>query len=198
MRNSFNIVGWLACIVYSTIPAFWLMVHPFANRWRMQRRSPYAILVPVWIALWFVIALATSPWRWWAFYSNGWSWVPAVMLFITGLYLYFRASDNFSTKQLVGQPEVQGRTENQYLVTRGIRSRIRHPIYLAHLCEMLAWSIGTGLAVCWGLMAFAIVTGALMVLLEDAELEKRFGDDYRAYRAAVPAVIPKPEWRRQL
>jgi protein-S-isoprenylcysteine O-methyltransferase Ste14 len=198
MHNSFNIVGWLACIVYSTIPAFWLMVHPFAHRWRLQRRSPYVILVPVWIALWCVMALATWPWRRWAVYSNEWTWVPAGMLFIAGFDLYLRASHNFSTRQLVGRPEIQGQTKNQYLVTSGIRSRIRHPIYLAHLCEMLAWSIGTGLAICWALTAFAIVTGALMVRLEDAELERRFGDDYRAYRAAVPAVIPKPEWRRQL
>jgi hypothetical protein len=51
----------------------------------------------------------------------------------------------------------------------GIRSRVRHPIYLGHLCEMLAWSLGTGLAVCWLLTAWAIATGALMIRLEDAE-----------------------------
>jgi protein-S-isoprenylcysteine O-methyltransferase Ste14 len=27
--------------------------------------------------------------------------------------------------------------------------------------------------------------------MEDAELEKRFGDEYRAYRATVPAVLPR-------
>jgi len=54
---------------------------------------------------------------------------------------------------------------------------------------MLAWSIGTGLAVCWALTAFAIITGAVMIRMEDTELEKRFGDSYRAYRSAVPAVL---------
>jgi protein-S-isoprenylcysteine O-methyltransferase Ste14 len=56
---------------------------------------------------------------------------------------------------------------------------------------MLAWSVGTGLAVCWLLTAFAILTGAVMIRMEDAELEKRFGDDYRAYRSRVPAILPK-------
>lgn len=53
-------------------------------------------------------------------------------------------------------PEVHGGNQQQFLVTTGIRSRVRHPIYLGHLCEMLAWSVGTGLAVCWLLTAFAI------------------------------------------
>ena len=57
---------------------------------------------------------------------------------------------------------------------------------------MLAWSIGTGLIVCWLLTAFAIVTGAVMIRMEDDELEKRFGDEYRKYRSRVPAVLPRP------
>jgi protein-S-isoprenylcysteine O-methyltransferase Ste14 len=56
---------------------------------------------------------------------------------------------------------------------------------------MLAWSVGTGLVVCWVLTAFAIVTGAVMIGMEDAELEKRFGEEFRSYRANVPAVVPR-------
>jgi protein-S-isoprenylcysteine O-methyltransferase Ste14 len=98
---------------------------------------------------------------------------------------------NFSLKQLQGQPEISAQNEEQRLVTTGIRARVRHPVYLAHLCEMLAWSIGTGLVVCYGLTALAIFTGAFMIRAEDAELEQRFGEDYRRYRNTVPAVVPK-------
>jgi len=55
---------------------------------------------------------------------------------------------------------------------------------------MLAWSIGTGLIVCWVLTAFALGTGAMMVRMEDAELEKRFGDEFNSYRSKVPAILP--------
>ena len=79
----------------------------------------------------------------------------------------------------------------QRLVTTGIRGRVRHPVYLAHLCEMLAWSMGTGLVVCYGLTAFAVLTGAVMIGMEDQELEMRFGEEYRRYRARVPAIVPK-------
>ena len=79
----------------------------------------------------------------------------------------------------------------QRLVTTGIRSRVRHPVYLGHLCEMLAWSVGTGLVVCWVLTAFAIATGAVMIRMEDDELEKRFGDEFQKYRSTVPALLPR-------
>jgi protein-S-isoprenylcysteine O-methyltransferase Ste14 len=47
------------------------------------------------------------------------------------------------------------------------------------------------LLVCWLLTAFAIAAGAVMIRMEDAELEKRFGEEYTAYRNHVPAVLPK-------
>jgi len=34
--------------------------------------------------------------------------------------------------------------------------------------------------------------------MEDAELEKRFGDSYRLYRRSVPAVLPRLWQARQL
>ena len=198
MLHWLQLIGWLACVVYSTIPAFWFMIHPFAERWRARHRSPYIVLLPAWIAMWIVVALATRPWRDTLLYRSGWEWGVAVPLFACGVYLYSQSGKNFSAKQLGGLPEVHGRNREQRLVTDGIRSRVRHPVYLAHLCEMLALSLGTGVAVCWGLTAFAMITGAVMVQMEDAELEKRFGDPYRAYRRSVPAVLPRVFAQRQL
>lgn len=191
MLTVLRTLGWLACVVYSTIPSFWFMIHPFADRWRARRRSPYFVLLPAWIAMWGVVALATRPWRHLVLYANSWTWVLAAPLFAAGFFLYSRAGNGFSAKQLGGLPEVHGNHREQRLVTDGIRARVRHPVYLAHLCEMLAWSIGTGLAVCWALTVFAIVTGAMMIRMEDAELEKRFGGEFRKYRLAVPPVLPK-------
>jgi protein-S-isoprenylcysteine O-methyltransferase Ste14 len=195
MRYWLQLIGWLACIVYSTIPAFWFMIHPFAERWRARhlshQRSPYMVLLPVWMVMWVVLALVTRPWRGILLYRSDWGWMAAALLFASGLYVYSQSGKNFSAKQLGGLPEVHGRNREQRLVTDGIRSRVRHPVYLAHLCEMLAWSAGTGLAVCWALTAFAMVTGAVMIRMEDAELEQRFGEEYRDYEGNVPAILPK-------
>jgi protein-S-isoprenylcysteine O-methyltransferase Ste14 len=56
---------------------------------------------------------------------------------------------------------------------------------------MLGWSLGSGLVVCYALTAFAVVSGFIMIQQEDAELEERFGEEYRAYRRKVPVVFPK-------
>ena len=61
------------------------------------------------------------------------------------------------------------------------------------MCELIGWSLGTGLAVIYVLTGFAIVTGAVMIRMEDHELERRFGEPYRQYRKRVPAVIPRLE-----
>ena len=186
-----RILGWLACVVYSTIPLFWLMVHPRAHIWREKQRSPFRVLVPAWIVMWIGIGAVTGPWRTLALYTTAPAWIPAALLFALGIYLYTHAGAHFSWAQLGGLPEVRSNHQDDHLVTTGIRSRVRHPVYLGHLCEMLAWSIGTGLVVCWLLMMFAIVTGAMMIRMEDAELEKRFGEDYRDYRRRVPALLPR-------
>jgi protein-S-isoprenylcysteine O-methyltransferase Ste14 len=184
-------LAWLACVVYSTIPLFWFMVHPRAHRWRARVRSPFRVLVPAWITMWVGVAALTGPWRHVTVYSTSWTWVPAVLLSSIGIFLYSRSGAHFSWAQLGGLPEVRPNHRDAHLVTTGIRSHVRHPVYLAHLCEMLAWSLGTGLVVCWFLTGFAIATGAVMIRMEDSELEKRYGDDFRKYRTRVPALLPK-------
>ena len=186
-----ELIGWLACVAYSTIPAFWLMIHPFAQKWRALRHSPYLVLLPAWMAMWAAVAFVTHPWRTVLLYHTHWSWIAGLVVFTTGLSIHSQSLKNFSAKQLGGVPELQSANRDQRLITTGIRSRVRHPVYLAYLCEMLGLSVGTGLAVCWGLTAFAVVSGAVMIRMEDAELEERFGEEYRNYEGNVPAILPK-------
>ncbi|HUC29260.1 MAG TPA: hypothetical protein VMR80_06740 [Candidatus Acidoferrum sp.] len=184
-------LGWLACVVYSTIPLFWLMVHPRAHVWRRREGSPFRVLVPAWIVMWVGMAALTAPWRRAVLYSTPWSWAGAALLFAIGVFIYSRSGAHFTWAQLGGLPEVRPGHCDDRLVTTGIRAHVRHPVYLAHLCEMLAWSVGTGLAVCWLLTGLAIASGVVMIRMEDAELEKRFGEDFVAYRNRVHAVLPR-------
>jgi protein-S-isoprenylcysteine O-methyltransferase Ste14 len=183
-------IGWLAVIVYASIPSFWLLIHPRVEYWRARQRSPYQFLIPVWVTMWIALALITAPWRHISLYETGWTWIPAAILFLLGLWLYKSSGKHFSGTQLSGAAELLPAHGEQRLVVSGIRTRIRHPVYLGHFCEMLAWSIGTGLAVLYVLTAFAAATGVIMIRLEDKELEQRFGEEYRRYRSHVPALIP--------
>jgi protein-S-isoprenylcysteine O-methyltransferase Ste14 len=190
-------IGWAVVIVYASIPSFWLLIHPRVEYWRSKQRSPYQVLIPIWITMWIALALITAPWRYVSLYRNGWAWSPAAILFLIGLWLYKSSGKDFSGAQLSGAAELLPARGEPRLVVSGIRNRIRHPVYLGHLCEMLAWSIGTGLAVLYALTAFAAVTGVIMIRLEDKELEQRFGEEYRRYRSQVPALIPslwKPDF----
>jgi protein-S-isoprenylcysteine O-methyltransferase Ste14 len=140
--------------------------------------------------MWIAMLAITVPWRGVRLYESRWTWIPAAILVCAGLILYRLSHNEFRLEQLGGLPEIVRGHGQQRLITTGIRARVRHPIYLAHLCEMLAWSVGTGLAVCWALTAFAIVTGAVMIKLEEEELKDRFGEAYRQYQSAVPAIVP--------
>ena len=186
-----GILGWVVCVVYSTIPLFWLMIHPRAHSWRKRVGSPFRVLVPAWVLMWLGVGALTAPWRHVVLYWTAWSWIPAWLLLGVGFWIYRLAGAPFSWTQLSGLPEVLPGHSEQRLVTTGIRARVRHPVYLGHLCEMLGWSVGTGLGVCWVLTGFAVIMGAVMIRMEDAELEKRFGEKYAAYRKSVPAVLPR-------
>jgi protein-S-isoprenylcysteine O-methyltransferase Ste14 len=191
LRLFLQTLGWLACIVYSTIPCFWLLIHPHTAFWRARKHSPYLVLLPVWSIMWLALGRMTLPWRRVVLYANPWTWFPAILLFVSGFWIYLQSSKQFTPAQLGGAPEILGNQAPQRLVTTGIRARLRHPVYLAHLTEMLAWSMGTGLAVLFALTVFAILTGAMMIRMEDAELEQRFGEEFREYRSRVPALLPR-------
>jgi protein-S-isoprenylcysteine O-methyltransferase Ste14 len=190
LHVAIDTLGLLACSVYCTIPLFWLLVHPFVDRWRRRGRRAYALILPIWALFILVAFVIVWPIRFAHFYTNWWSWLPGAALFITGFSIYYAAFKSFDRAQVSGLAELEPNQHRQQLVTTGIRSRVRHPIYLGHLCEILGWCVGTGLVPIYVLAAFAVITGLEMIRIEDRELEARFGEQYRAYRRNVPAVIP--------
>lgn len=184
--------AWMIVIIYSTIPLWWLAIHPFAARWRKMRRSPYRALLPLWIAMWIIAVAVTWPWHEIQLYRTPFAWIATAALLAISIPIYRRTSRNFGRPNLIGQSELRPGEFEQKLVTSGLHGRMRHPVYLAHLCNISAFTIGTGLLVNYCLLAFAIITGAVMIIMEERELEARFGDAWREYRRRVPAIIPLP------
>ena len=190
-RAALDILGLFMGSGYCTIPLFWLMMHPFVKRWRKRGRRTYFLILPVWAGLIAITFLLIWPFRFAHFYVNWLTWAAAALFFALGFSIYSAAFQNFHHTQVSGLAEIEPGRQRQQLITVGIRSRVRHPIYLGHVCEILGWCVGTGLIALYGLAVFAIVTGALMIRMEDRELEARFGEAYRKYRKYVPAVIPQ-------
>jgi protein-S-isoprenylcysteine O-methyltransferase Ste14 len=191
LRHIVDGLAMLVCSVYCTIPLFWLVVHPFIAGWRRRGRRAFRYILPVWAVL--IAGAFAVIWRCrdQHLYRSWWPWIPAALLFLLGLSIYRAAFEGFHHSQVSGLDELEPAQHRQQLVTSGIRARIRHPIYLGHLCAVLGWCVATGLVALYGLAVFAIVTGAVMIRMEDRELEARFGESYRKYRAVVPAVMPR-------
>jgi protein-S-isoprenylcysteine O-methyltransferase Ste14 len=183
-------VGWVIGIVYSTVPPYWLLIHPLVAYWR-RRGARVSFVGPLWFLLWLAMGAITWPWRNVALYQTKWAWLPAAALIATGFFVYSRSRQDFSTDQVLGRSELEPERHLQQLNTQGVRARVRHPYYLGHLCELLGWTIGTGLAVLYAMLAFAVITGALMIRAEERELVERFGEGYREYQRRVPAIFPK-------
>jgi protein-S-isoprenylcysteine O-methyltransferase Ste14 len=78
------------------------------------------------------------------------------------------------------------------LVAVGPYRHVRNPmisgVALMLLGEALLW--GSGRLAAWA-VAFVLVNHAYFVGLEEPGLEARFGEGYRAYRAAVPRWVPR-------
>jgi protein-S-isoprenylcysteine O-methyltransferase Ste14 len=187
MEAKLLLIPWMASVFYSSIPFFWFVIHPFAGSWRRMGRSPYRVVLPIWAALILLLGWITWPWRSERLYSSPWMWLPAAVLLLLGLSVYIRVGASFSAHKLSGEPELRPDEHAQELVTTGLHSRMRHPIYVAHLTSLAGWTIGSGLLAAYTLLALSlVVTFPLMIWLEERELVLRFGPSYREYQQKVP------------
>jgi protein-S-isoprenylcysteine O-methyltransferase Ste14 len=185
------LIPWMASVLYSSVPLFWFVVHPFASSWRRMGRSPYRVVLPVWMALILLLGWITWPWRSAQLYSSPWMWAPAAILLLLGVSIYLRVGTSFSAHKLSGEAELRPDEHAQELVTSGLHSRMRHPIYVAHLANFAGWAVGSGLLISYVLLVIGLLfTFPLMVWLEERELAARFGAKFREYRQCVP-LLPR-------
>jgi protein-S-isoprenylcysteine O-methyltransferase Ste14 len=187
-----RIVSWLACGIYATIPCYWMMVHPFAARWR-KARYKLTLLAPLWVAMWCIAWSASYPWRDVLLYRNPGTWVAAPLLWAVSIFMYVNGARELSFMRLIGQHELAGNAHQNVLVTFGVHRMVRHPLYLGHFCTMLGFTLGAGTRACFGLFGFALVTGAIMIGFEERELHARFGQAWEEYREHTPAIFPVPK-----
>jgi protein-S-isoprenylcysteine O-methyltransferase Ste14 len=109
-------------------------------------------------------------------------WIVAVSLILIGLALAAAGIRNFTR---AGTP-VPTTEPTRALVTTGIHGWTRNPIYLGMF--LVYGGIGVASRSPWTLilaLPLAITIRYGVVAREEAYLERRFGDAYRAYRARV-------------
>jgi protein-S-isoprenylcysteine O-methyltransferase Ste14 len=102
-----------------------------------------------------------------------------IVLIISGILL-----------RIVAFREIRNTHHIEQLVTTGIYSITRNPIYLAFsiiVVGIAVLSLST-LSIIWALVSIAVMLW--VARLEEADLKKAFGEAYLKYKSEVPAFLP--------
>ncbi len=100
-------------------------------------------------------------------------------------------------RELGKQWSLQARVlEDHKLITTGIYGTVRHPIYTAMLGMLIATGIVISHRLALGVGIVIFLAGTkIRMRLEERLLEKAFGERFREWTKAVPALIPFSTWR---
>lgn len=80
----------------------------------------------------------------------------------------------------------------QKLVVRGIYRHVRNPMITGVMLILLGFALVCGsLPLLYWFLAFVLVNVLYVPLLEEPQIEERFGDAYRLYKRNVPRWIPR-------
>jgi protein-S-isoprenylcysteine O-methyltransferase Ste14 len=139
-------------------------------------------LIPWWLTGWRV----RQPLPYWMPLRVG-----GLILLAAGVVVLLQAFVRFVVEGL-GTPAPVAPTER--LVVGGLYRYVRNPMYLA----VAAIIVGQALALGQPILllyagAFAVVVAAFVHLYEEPTLRRQFGEQYEAYRRAVPAWWPRRE-----
>lgn len=105
-----------------------------------------------------------------------------------GTIIATKSSKKYSLKRFLGFTTAQ---IVEPLITTGLYSKIRHPLYAGLLLIFLGYFLFAGT------LSSAIHLGSLLLYLpfgiyfEEKNLVAQFGEAYQNYRSAVPALIPR-------
>jgi protein-S-isoprenylcysteine O-methyltransferase Ste14 len=158
-----------------------------------MRRGTAAIGSAVFFAAAPGVVVGLVPWR-----LTGWDlrfdWplalrVAGLVLLVLGVAGLVQAFVRFVVEGL-GTPSPVAPTER--LVVGGWYRYVRNPMYVAVVTAIVGQALWFGQPVLLGYAALVwAVVAAFVRWYEEPNLIRRFGDDYRAYRAAVPGWIPR-------
>jgi protein-S-isoprenylcysteine O-methyltransferase Ste14 len=103
-------------------------------------------------------------------------------------YLQYRLCGTYRTERGGGGPGLEVPPDR--IVAQGPYRYLRNPMYLGHLIFMLGLAVTFSSWLALALLAFHAVWFHRRVLRDEAHLEARFGESYRAYKQNVKRWIP--------
>ena len=149
----------------------------------------FTLIVPGSIALWlplWIVSLEAAPIAWLAEGERHLlGLIPAAM----GLAGYFACLSDFMT---VGRGTPAPIDPPTRLVVRGLYRFVRNPMYVSVGLLLAGEVILTASGALAGYAVLVVgIWHLFVVFYEEPTLERRFGDEYRAYRAKVRRWLPR-------
>jgi protein-S-isoprenylcysteine O-methyltransferase Ste14 len=111
---------------------------------------------------------------------------------IVGVIVFVLAMSIHMKCHMVHKQADQESEKIDRLVTTGIFSRLRHPMYASLILVIIGMTVATGVAIMFIPASILSLLTVLTALREEEFLIRKFGDQYRDYMKQVPhRFIPR-------
>jgi len=169
----------------------------------MQIKTSFSVVIR--LLLWFVMIIGGAVYScvkdWYSpLFGSLWFHILTALIGLFLLVLAFRAAANGGRELTKGRIGDIPRMETNRLVTTGIFSCMRHPMLFGLTLLPLGWAFLLGsptfiTRIAPLEMLFIII---MVLIFEEMEVNRKFGEAYEAYRQKVPMVSFRSECLRSL
>ena len=186
-----DVIALLVIILWPIIPLWWIPVHGANKLIKKLGFVVYPIVFALWVASAYPIYMNREFLLGFRIDFSLIIRALGILFACAGSLLQFWVLKVLSVRLMTGVPEIINGGEAR-LVSRGPFSRVRHPTYLSHTLFFFGIFLSTGIMATGvvALIDFLIVT-SIIIPMEENELLRRFGDEYRLYMVRTPRLIPR-------
>ncbi|HXY32430.1 MAG TPA: isoprenylcysteine carboxylmethyltransferase family protein [Gemmatimonadaceae bacterium] len=147
----------------------------------------FTVLAPGTVAFYLPVAIGTRHGGWGATTLR--DALVAAPLLLAGTALYLWCVWDFAT---FGRGTPAPIDPPRHLVARGAYRWVRNPMYVGVVTAIAGWLVVFHSTVVLAYMAVvAIIIYLFVTLFEEPQLQRRFGDEYKAYCRSVPRWLPR-------
>jgi protein-S-isoprenylcysteine O-methyltransferase Ste14 len=177
------ILRWVAAVVLLLelpVPFYWFILYPNSNYWRTRLALLSWPMIAILLAVFRNQIFVTAFPRYWEMFAG----MAAILL---EFWLIVQAKRALGLSRLVGKTEMDGGDE---IESGGIYARMRHPRYGGMIVAVVGAGLLSATTTLWIVLAIWTLLVLAAVLLEERDLERRFGTAYLDYCRRMPRFVP--------
>ncbi|MFQ5527116.1 MAG: methyltransferase family protein [Thermoanaerobaculia bacterium] len=191
LRTVADIFAALMLVSLPSALLFWFLIHPFVDFWRRLGPWPsYTIVSAVCLSVAYVLWTLREPLMRVHYGYRPVTIVIGLAVYLAGAFWDRRVLRKLTFPRLAGLPEISS-DRPSVLLTDGPYARVRHPRYFGALVGITGFAVMVNYLWLYLMVAVCVPVGWLMILLEERELRRRFGQEYEEYAARVPRFLPR-------